>query len=242
MTRSTTLTTPTSSLSILSFCFLFLTLFSTITLQQQQQISNFFPTTCNGECISIHSLTSSLSTNDFCYETLNEYKTLNYANISICISFNITTTSINNTIDISNYTIHDYFKNSNQQAYHSFYDTKYYSGLAQTNECYNTAKRFICQHFFPLCEEVGKSKRMYNLCKSSCENYYKGCNSAELIDFRCNKDLNVNGFVYEGVWKKFDTSKGVLMCTGDAHSNIVFNGFFRFMMGFCILFSLFLFF
>ena len=189
--------------------------------------SNNFYGSCPGQCTSLSSdflseyIGKTNNNETFCLETINEYISLNQS-IRICISNNIT--FINSTNN-DNYTILDYFTLGDKQARYSFNAETYQVGLYKRAECYNAARRYICQHFFPLCDITSdSSSQVYNLCMSSCENYYSSCNSRELIDFRCLVKNNGIDRRYDGVWKQFSSRTSTFMssttmCTGNGMSD-----------------------
>ncbi|KAF0978979.1 hypothetical protein FDP41_002049 [Naegleria fowleri] len=224
--------------------FLFTQTTSLYSQQLEGNDHNFYISECYGECVSLSRFTnhssSTTTTNTsslqeksliffnesttFCAETLLEYMSMN-ASIRICISSNITAVSgpqqveFNNfgnlnTFQYNNFTLEEKFFIHDQQARLSFYNTQYQQGLFQRDQCYNAARRYICQHYFPLCDATSdESNKIYNLCMSSCENYYKSCNSKELIEFRCLASNNEINRPYRGVWKNFGDDLKWL-CTG----------------------------
>ena len=206
----------------------FLVILLVFTLMNESETLNNFYGSCSGECTSLSSpllydfISQTNANETFCLETINEYMTLNES-IRICISNNLTLTNSSSTFDSYNLTIVDYLKLSDRQALLSFNSEVYHKGLFQKSQCYNAARRYICQHFFPLCDvSRDESTQIYNLCMSSCENYYASCNSRELIDFRCLSTSNGINRVYQGSWKSFDMADSV-MCTGNSmtlHSSL----------------------
>ena len=178
-------------------------------LHRTEQAADNFYGSCPGKCVTPSEFNSSLIANSFCSLTLKEYIDYNQT-ISFCISSNASDSS-------ATYSWDEYFQFGDNQARLAYVDSNFQMGLFQDSGCFNAAKRYICQHFFPLCESSGEKRQVYNLCYSSCENYYKSCNSKELVDFRCvAADNNINR-QYNGVWKKFDN--GAVFCTGQAFSN-----------------------
>ncbi|KAG2382488.1 hypothetical protein C9374_005068 [Naegleria lovaniensis] len=251
-----------SFILVLLYCSIIL-LFSTGQLDSQE--GNYYNSECYGECISLSQFTNQSSSsmtnhNDqqvetsliffnesiaFCAETLLEYMSLN-ASIRICISSNFTVADTLNSTVVSqihtttsntphNFTLKEKFYLNDHQARLSFYNTQYQQGLFQRDQCYNAARRYICQHYFPLCDATrDDSNKIYNLCMSSCENYYTSCNSKELIEFRCLASNNEIQRPYRGVWKNFgDDLK--LLCTGGASIRIQPYMFITFWMGILVL-------
>lgn len=194
------------------------------------QVNNFYPSSCSGQCVSLSDLQPFIN-ESFCRDTLLEYQSLNQS-LRVCISSNFTISSNFSTNSSNNYlngndgivahlSTFDLFNISNEYAKLQFLDPLYQQGLVKgDSDCSNAAHRYMCQHYFPLCDATSDSStKIYNLCMSSCENYYIMCDSRELIEFRCLVENNEIGRIYSGVWKSFPNTGGLeLLCTGGSES------------------------